>query len=220
MSLLGNVTSIIVNIPRRICTKVSLLALLRGTVVSRKAAVAAMSRLYNSSVGDFSYIGSNCIIISTSIGKYCSISGNCIIGPAEHPMDWAATSPVFLDGANMLKENFHYHHYTCYSITHIGNDVWIGEGAYIKGGCRIGDGAVIAAKAVVTKDVEPYAIVAGVPAKLLRRRFDDKIVNKLSELKWWNLNEKLIKERLASVVNDVEKFVEVLQKIRQQENDK
>ena len=68
----------------------------------------------------------------------------------------------------------------------IGNDVWIGRGAFIKGGVTIGDGAVIAAHAVVTKDVPPYAIVCGVPAKIIKYRFDCETIKELLDLKWWN----------------------------------
>ena len=93
--------------------------------------------------------------------------------------------------------------------SYIGNDVWIGANSIIKGGLKIADGAIIGAGAVVTKDVEPYTIVAGVPARVIGRRFDEEIIQKLLKIKWWNWsNEKLWKniDSFYDPVSFVEKF--------------
>lgn len=132
-----------------------------------------------------------------SIGRYCSIAADVCIAPDEHPMAWLTSSPFIglafgwarkfmksKGGAALNAADGR----TGAKPVRIGNDVWIGQGAFIKGGLEIGDGAVIAARAVVTKDVPPYAIVAGVPAKVVRYRFDDETVKELLELKWWNYN--------------------------------
>ena len=88
----------------------------------------------------------------------------------------------------------------------IGNDVWIGDNVYILAGVKIGNGAIIAMGAVVTRDVEPYTIVGGVPAKVIRKRFNDEQIKKLEEIKWWNKSTDWILEHIEDF-EDIEKFV-------------
>ncbi len=109
----------------------------------------------------------------TSIGKYCSIGKRCEIGVSSHPTDWLSTSPEFYDiGTHFpdFEQQFHQEKYDSYKPTKIGHDVWIGSMCLISGGVSIGIGAIVAGGAVVTKDVAPYSIVGGVPAKEIRRR--------------------------------------------------
>lgn len=96
----------------------------------------------------------------------------------------------------------------------IGNDVWIGSHALILGGVKIGDGAVIGAGAVVTKDVPPYAVVGGVPARIIKYRFSQEIIDKLLEIKWWNLPENILKENIKLFQTDNITF-DLLQKFSQ-----
>ena len=110
-------------------------------------------------------------------------------------MDMVSTSPVFLQGRNILRKNFSEIPYESSRQVIIGNDVWIGAGACILSGVKIGDGSIIGARAVVTKDVEPYTIVAGVPARELRKRFDKKIIERLLEIKWWDWNDEEIRRK-------------------------
>ena len=149
------------------------------------------------SIGAFSTIsptdGIGHFLHNVSIGRYCSIAAGVWIAPHEHPVEWLTTSPcVYGGGAFHWARKFLRRDvavpmpYECSRPVKIGNDVWIGRGAFVKGGVTIGDGAVVAAHAVVTKDVPPYAIVGGVPAKVLRYRFDEATVKELLELKWWN----------------------------------
>lgn len=126
-------------------------------------------------------------------------------------MDYVSTSPVFLEGHNPWDRHIAELEYSAYKKTYIGNDVWIGTHAIIKGGVFIGDGAVIGMGSVVTHDVAPYSVVAGVPAKEIRKRFGEKTIQKLLALEWWNWpDEKLKKygiyfgspEKLFQALND------------------
>lgn len=132
----------------------------------------------------------------TVIGSFCSIGKNVSLGCGEHPTNFLSTSPYFyFDALNWKnKETQSYNNYWYYEPIVIGHDVWIGDNVFVKNGINIGNGAIIGACSVVTHDVPPYAIVAGVPAKIIRYRFDKKTIDKLQQLKWWNLPDDVIKE--------------------------
>lgn len=112
------------------------------------------------------------------IGRFCSIANDVIIGPSEHPVYNFSTHPISYDVENYPGKE---------TKTIIGNDVWLGTRCIIKKGVTVGDGAVVASGAIVTKNVPPYAIVAGVPTKIIRYRFEEDIVDELLKLEWWNL---------------------------------
>jgi acetyltransferase-like isoleucine patch superfamily enzyme len=143
-----------------------------------------------------------------TIGKFCSIGPNVtIFVGGEHPHEWITTYPfsVIWKGAasyppgRQSKGNIE-----------IGNDVWIGAHALILSGVKIGDGAVIAAGSVVTKDVLPYAIVGGVPAKLIRFRFPEPVIKRLLKIAWWNWPENLIFSALPFLLTqDSQRFVSI-----------
>ncbi len=158
------------------------------------------------------------------IGRYCSIGEQVQIGRHPHPMHWASTSPFFyrqykdvLDqelpaGVQMFPRDFiHSAPPVTAKITHIGNDVWIGHGAFILPGITIGDGAVIAAKAVVTKDVPPYAVVAGSPGRIKRYRFTEEQISRLLESKWWEFAPWQLK---GAKVDNIDQFVAHVEKLR------
>ena len=137
-------------------------------------------------MGRYSYVGSGTRITDALIGSFCSIGGHCGIGGGIHPTDMVSTSPAFLKGRNILGKNFAENPYEPSKTVEIGNDVWIGEGVCIMSGVKIGDGAIIGAHAVVTKNVEPYSVMAGVPARAIKKRFDEETIKKLLALKWWD----------------------------------
>ena len=141
------------------------------------------------------------------IGKYCSIAaGVIVLTGGEHRVDWVTTYPF----------NYLWHEVAGHIQGHpktkgnviIGNDVWIGMEAFILSGVEIGDGAVVGAKAVVTKNVPPYAIVGGNPAKIIRYRFSQEIIDKLLAIAWWDWPDEKIKSNMNLLLsNDIEGFI-------------
>ncbi len=109
-------------------------------------------------------------------------------------MEFVSTSPVFLSHRDSVKTKFARHPYQCRPRTLVGHDVWIGEGALIKAGVCVGHGSVIGMGSIVTKDVQPYSIVAGNPAELIRMRFDPDVVGALLRLEWWNWSDEQLVE--------------------------
>jgi acetyltransferase-like isoleucine patch superfamily enzyme len=144
------------------------------------------------------------------IGKFCSIAeGVTIMLGGEHRSEWVTTYPF-----NKLWEehsNITGHPYTKGSVT-IGHDVWIGYSATILSGVTIGTGAIIGANAVVAKDVQPYAIVAGNPARLIRTRFDEPTIDKLLRLHWWDLPDEMLRRVLPLLMSaDIEGLLVTVQ---------
>ncbi len=157
-------------------------------------------------IGAYTYLGGGHTVARhiKKIGRFCSIAPNLHAGLVEHPTDFLSANPIFqggwknlwhqLDVFNANNSNNIKKSYDCYNDILktkfkkiiIGNDVWIGDGVLIRRGVKIGDGAIIASHSVVTKDVEPYMIVGGVPAKPIRLRFEEKVIEKLLHLKWWD----------------------------------
>ena len=150
--------------------------------------------IYNSQVGRRTYTGKNTTMWHVEIGSFCSISWNVGIGGANHDYT-RLTTHAFLYSPYMGLMNENDCGYDRFQEPcKIGNDVWIAANAVVCRNVIVGDGAVIGAGAVVTKDVEPYAIVAGVPAKPIKKRFDDKTIERLLKIKWWELDDSVIKE--------------------------
>jgi acetyltransferase-like isoleucine patch superfamily enzyme len=145
--------------------------------------------IVGSEIGAFSYVSDNSTILNTKVGKFCSIAAHLNIGLAEHPIYTISTSPIFYSktnffGVNLVEET----KFQEFKKSEIGNDVWIGFNVFIKAGIKIGNGSIIAAGSIVTKDVEPYSIVGGNPARFIRYRFSPEVINFLEELHWWDLD--------------------------------
>lgn len=170
------------------------------------------SSITSSKIGYGSYIGNNSKFAKSSIGRYCSIGSNvsCIFG--RHPSHtFVSTHPAFFSVSHPISISYvkeqSFEEFAKprdldgkYSIV-IGNDVWIGENAAIMEGVVIGDGAIVAANSLVTKDVDPYMIVGGVPAKIIKSRFEKDDIEFLLSLKWWDKPQSWLKKNGASFKN-------------------
>ena len=177
------------------------LQLEQGCDIALQAQFEGMNKIYSHSsfggiLGYGSYIGHHSSL-TAKIGRFCSISNHVICNHGIHPFQapFATTSPCFFslrkqNGATFATQQMFTE---CKTINNkglfdceIGNDVWICEGVFINGGIHIADGAVVLAHAVVTKDVPPYAIVGGVPAKIIGYRYDEATIKWLLNVQWWN----------------------------------
>lgn len=165
-----------------------------GCTIGRRVDLQRMAMIFNTEIGDFTYTGRNFTCWNAKLGKFCSISWNVGVGGANHDYN-RISQHAFLYASQFglikkgQKEGYNRFESECI----IGNDVWIGCNAVICRGVKIGDGAVIAAGAVVTKDVAPYTIVGGVPAKIIKRRCSEDLAARLQKTQWWNLSVETIK---------------------------
>lgn len=177
--------------------------------------VVGSNTFFVGNMGFGSYMGEHCEI-SAVIGRYCSIGRNVRTVQGFHPTsEWVSTHPAFYSrekqaGFSYVKQRKYdevrYADKENKLAVRIENDIWIGDNVTILAGVSIGDGAIIATGAVVTKDVEPYAIVGGVPSKVIKYRFSEDIISKLLDAKWWNESEEWIKNHVDNFKN-AEKFL-------------
>lgn len=155
---------------------------------SETSALGSFSRLYNVKLGNYSSIRNNSKVMNAEIGNYSVIAKDCLIGLGVHPTNYLTCHSIFYKNSPW---GFHPEWVKpvgrIMRVTHIGNDVWIGARSIVMDGVMIGDGAIVAAGSVVAKDVPPFAIVGGAPAKLIKYRFPQEIIERLQEIKWWNL---------------------------------
>lgn len=152
-------------------------------------------------IGDYSYINSNSFIENCVIGKFCSISSGVHIAPFEHTLTYKTTHPILYNKMYGFTKSIDK---TKRRKVTIGNDVLISINAIILEGISIGDGAVIAAGSVVTKDVNPYEIVGGVPAKLIKYRFDADTIEILQSEKFWDWSKEKIINNMDYLKNESE----------------
>jgi virginiamycin A acetyltransferase len=159
----------------------------------------------NIEIGDYTYINEYTRIDTNTskIGKYCSISHNVKIGMGPHPLDFVSTSPVFYSKVRGFVNKDIYDEYKDKGYTEIGNDVLIGTNSIILAGVNIGTGAIVAAGSVVVEDVEPYSVVGGNPAKLIKKRFNNNMINKLLKCKWWDKSPNELTN-----INDPKRFLD------------
>ena len=184
----------LLSLPKRLASHIAIFCVLQEAVVDKTAAICSGVRFYRGKIGKYSYIGNNSFVSDTNIGNFTSISTDCYIGGTSHPTDWVSTSPVFHKWENIMKKNFARNEFEIFKRTTIGNDVWIGNRVMIKAGVKIGDGAVVGMGSIVTKDIGPYEIWAGNPARLIRKRFDDETIDALEKMKWWEWDDNKIEK--------------------------
>ncbi len=179
----------------------------RNSSIHSSSKIEAGSIVINVTMDKYSFCGYDCKILDCDIGKFCSIADGVVIGGAAHPITWVSTSPAFYKGRDSIKKKFSEFPRDEKKETIIGHDVWIGERALIKAGVHIGNGAVIGMGSVVTHDVLPYEIVAGSPARHIRFRFSEEVIEKLKTSNWYEWDEKKI-EKKAKNIKDVNSFLE------------
>lgn len=167
------------------------------------------SLILESTIGDYSYTDGDATIVYTTVGKFCSIASHVRINPGNHPMGRVSqhhfTYRRVMFGFGEADDAEFFDWRRAHACT-IGHDVWIGHGATIMAGVSVGTGAVIGAGAVVTHDVPPYAIVGGVPARLIRYRFDAPTVAALLRIAWWDWDRATLEARFADLF-DVPAFI-------------
>lgn len=170
----------------------------------------ANTMMLDSSIDDYSYIAGNGQVVYSTIGKFCSIANQTVINPGNHPQ-WRVTQHHSTyrrkrygfdtvddeEFFNWRKEN----------ACTIGHDVWMGQGAIILPGVKVGTGAIIGSAAVVTKDVPDYGIAVGVGAKVIKKRFSEDIISKLLKTEWWNWDRATLEQRYKDLF-DLNLFLE------------
>lgn len=185
-------------------------SILVSSNIGKWCELGAFTVLQNTTLGDYSYAMSNCIFQNVNIGKFSNIAAHVRIGATDHPIERPSlhhfTYRRVMYGFD-TKNDEEFFEKRSSRKTIIGHDTWIGHGALIKPGIVVGNGAVIGQGSVVTKDIPPYAIAVGVPAKVIKYRFDKHIIEKLQSIQWWNWNHEKIKENFNDFIGDTETFI-------------
>jgi phosphonate metabolism protein (transferase hexapeptide repeat family) len=180
-------------------------AVLKNSTLGRYTEVGARTKLLEVQMSDYSYAVNDSDIAYCGIGKFCSIAAMTRINPGNHPMHRASQAHFTYRASAYFSGEEDEHEFFAWRRAHrvtIGNDVWIGHGAIVLPGRSIGDGAVIAAGSIVTKDVAPYSIVGGNPARPIRPRFPAEIAARMQALAWWDWPH----EQLHAALGDFRKL--------------
>lgn len=178
-----------------------------------KNKIGNRNQIISSSFGFGSYCGDNNVLTYAKIGRFCSLGSDIRIVLSSHPSEvFVSTHPAFYSNKynkfSYVKEN-RYKEILMYDQEYsviIGNDVWIGDSVLIKGGIKIGNGAIVAMGSVVTKDVQPYSIVGGIPAKEIKKRFSEEENALLEKIKWWDKDSEWLQKN-AELFSDIKKFI-------------
>ncbi len=191
-------------------TVIALSVRLREAKIGRCCEVLRDSVVEYTEMGDFSYLGEDCTVANAQIGRFCAIAARVRIGAPNHPMDRPSLHrftycPEYYSAAASRDQAFFRDRRDDRVI--IGNDVWIGHAVIVLPGVHVGDGAVLAAGAVVSRDVAPYTVVGGVPARQIKERFSREVAAKLADIAWWDWPFETILQRLPDFQSaDIEAF--------------
>jgi acetyltransferase-like isoleucine patch superfamily enzyme len=160
----------------------------------------------NSKIGSNTYLNRNVQVLNCEIGKYCSIGTDVKLGMGKHPTNMVSTHPTFYANNKPYSTYADDMYFNEYTNIVIGNDVWIGSNVIILGEVSISNGAIIAAGSIVTKDIPPYAIAGGIPAKIIKYRFSEDIIDELQKIQWWNFSEDWLKKNYK-LLHNPENFI-------------
>ncbi|GAA4053945.1 hypothetical protein [Flavobacterium chungnamense] len=180
--------------------------IIRNSVIGRDVFIGADCSIVNAEIGDNTYFNTNTRVKDAIIGKFCSIGSNVKIGIGIHPIEMPSTHPAFYannKGFKTFADKMYFNEVS--GNINIGNDVWIGSDTTIFNNVTIGNGSIIALGAIVTKDVPDYAIVAGIPAKIVKYRFNTDDIIFLNELKWWDFDISFLEENFE-IMQDLDKL--------------
>ncbi|WP_139891443.1 CatB-related O-acetyltransferase [Bacillus sp. D386] len=176
------------------------------TKVGKNCAINLYTSISKTTIGDYTYFSANCSIMHANIGSFCSIGPDSKIGLGSHPTDFISTSPIFystskvVNNINWVDRDYHVE----FKKVNIRDNVWLGANVFIMNDIEIGEGAICAAGSVITKDVPPYSIVGGIPAKVLKYRFDANTIEQLLELRLYQRSEEWLKENLCGAITPEE----------------
>lgn len=177
----------------------------KGSKIGDHCVIGYNNTVVNSVLGRRTRVKTGCNIFNATIGNFCAFAENVKLGAGVHPVNFASTNFIFYSNSKSIRtfsdgDYFFYEH----NKIEVGHDVWFGANSSVIGNVKIGSGAVIAYGAVVTRDVPPYTIVGGVPAKIIKQRFSDDVVKRLLEIEWWNLSDLFFEKHFKLMHNPIE----------------
>lgn len=170
--------------------------------------------IIESEIGDYTYFSGDATVNYAKIGKFCSIASHVRINPGNHPT-WRVTQHHCtyrkIRYGFDIKDDNEFFDWRRNDNVEIGNDVWLGHGVLVMAGVKIGTGAVVGSGAVVTKNIPPFCIAAGVPAKIIKMRFDDETIKRILEIKWWDWNRETLEANFNDFM-DIDAFLQKFSK--------
>lgn len=185
---------------------------LENTELGTFTEIGLYNFIENTTLDDYSYTGQFCFIQNANIGKFVNIAAKVRIGPTDHPYERPSLHH-FTYRKKMYgfgdQDDIEFFKKRESQTVKVGHDSWIGHGAIIQPGVTIGNGAIVGSGAVVTKDVPPYAIVVGVPAKVIKYRFSKEEISALWRIGWWDWPHAIIKDRIDDFQMDIARFIDL-----------